>query len=58
MRRKTKLMRVPDEFKLEVDRISEERGIASTDFLKHDGVRILRQSDFLTSFFYGKKKRK
>lgn len=61
MKRKTKLMRVPDDFFYTVDSLSKKHGQSRTCFLKEEGVRLFKNADLLTDMFGGlfsKKKKK
>jgi hypothetical protein len=51
---KTRLARVPCEFWDEVDKISSSRRLSKTEFLRTDGVRILRNSRTLTDMIFGR----
>ena len=63
-KKKTIMMRVPLEFKSEVERITKKRKYGTnTEFLRSEGIKVLRNSDYVTDMIGGlfstrRKKRK
>lgn len=61
--KKSRIMRVPDEFHDEVKRVQKKHGYDSmSELLREDGVRLFRNADLVTgmkkglkSFFLGEK---